>query len=61
MKILQRQCSVCGRHGGLAASAGAAGGTAAYTSVIFERHESMPISRGSEPLMAGFPPVAQST
>jgi hypothetical protein len=45
----------------LAASAGAAGGTAAYTSVIFERHESMPISRGSVPVMAGFPAVAQST
>jgi hypothetical protein len=29
--------------------------------VIFERHESMPISRGSVPVMAGFPAVAQST
>jgi hypothetical protein len=29
--------------------------------VIFERHESMPISRGSVPVMTGFPAVAQST
>jgi hypothetical protein len=33
----------------------------AHIRVIFERHESRPISRGSVPVMAGFPAVAQST